>query len=178
MPLISQLPADILLSVAGFLPAVRDRTALGSACTALHRALEASLFSCVRCSSGTTDLDASMVAARYGHLVRRLRFECLMFENPSDGEGDGDGGSEGGRDKPLEKAPDAGGTPDGARSMELGTTVAATLRGELFPSVDTLVVVFHPHDEFRGDRWVDDEYKCGGSIYISLADEDLHVAAV
>ncbi|KAJ1549165.1 hypothetical protein HK405_008762, partial [Cladochytrium tenue] len=110
--------------------------------------------------------------------MRRLRFECLMFENPPDGEGDGDGGCEGGQDKPLENAPDAGGVPDGACSMELSTTVAALLRGALFPSMDTLVVVFHPHNEFRGDRWVDDEYKCGGSIYISLAYEDLHAAAV
>ncbi|KAJ1559065.1 hypothetical protein HK405_012138 [Cladochytrium tenue] len=31
--------------------------------------------------------------------------------------------------------------------------------------------------EFRGDRWVDDEFKCGGWIYISQSCEDLRIAA-
>ncbi|KAJ1565906.1 hypothetical protein HK405_011372 [Cladochytrium tenue] len=172
------LPPDVLLSVTDFLPAARDRTALGSACASLRRTLEVSLFSRVRCSSGTAELGASLVVVRYGHHVRRLRFECLMFENPPEDERDGYGDGEGGRDGPLKQPPDAGGIPPGGvRSMELSTTVAAMLRGEFLPNLDTLVVVFHPHDEFRGNRWVDDEYNSGGTIYISLAREDLRAAA-
>ncbi|KAJ1551432.1 hypothetical protein HK405_014527 [Cladochytrium tenue] len=206
-----QLPHDVLLSITSFLPIARDRAALGSACASLRSAMEKSLFSCVRCSSETTDADAMLLASRFGRHVRRLRFECLILgnalvkynynedddedddddiyynnneddndkeddndndndndnEDDSDNEDDNDNDNE--DDNDIDED-DSGGNPEKvfrkiqdtnyARSTQLDTTVAALLRGELLPNMNSLVVVFSAHwprsdyvSWYRSETW-------------------------
>ncbi|KAI9342093.1 hypothetical protein DFJ73DRAFT_843138 [Zopfochytrium polystomum] len=164
------LPVDVLQTLAtDYLPRASDRAALSALSANIRAILAPTVFRAIRISNRPEDADAiAAVTAAYGQHAHYLSLDCFLFENPPPEIGD----------RPADHidyvAPL---TFQPAEISQLSETAAALLRGDTLPQVRSFRIRFVPKDDFDGTRWVDDEYGQGGSIYISICEEDYISAA-
>ena len=155
MELTSRMPPELWLQVFGLLD-TPDLKALSSICSSMSKWLAPQLFSCLRLSNQSLDLDPmTRFLKRHGHVVTKISYESFLLPNKGDEE-------------------------DGVPCIS--SVLQDLLKGNGLPNLNTVNLSFRPEDDFNGNGdWMDFQKLHYGenSIYIhqlSESAEQVHTA--